>query len=54
MAYLYQLEDRGSSTLLKSEIGDFSLFKDGQMYYDASVELALNAKKLIKDIAENL
>ncbi|MCP3740337.1 hypothetical protein [Rossellomorea sp. BNER] len=54
IAYLYQLEDRGSSTLLKIEIGDFSLIKDGQMYYDASVEFASEAKKMIKDLAESL
>jgi uncharacterized protein YndB with AHSA1/START domain len=54
IAYLYQLEDRGSSTLLKIEIGDFSLIKDGQMYYDASVEFASEAKKVIKDLAESL
>lgn len=53
VAYLFQLEERNNSTLLKIEIGDFSLIKDGQMYYDASVDFALKAKKVIKDLAEN-
>ena len=53
MACLFQLEERNNSTLLKIKIGDFSLIKDGQMYYDASVEFALKAKKVIKDLAEN-
>lgn len=53
VAYLYQLEEHGKSTLLKIEIGDFSLIKNGQMYYEASVEFASNAKKIIKTLAEN-
>lgn len=53
VAYLFQLEERSNSTLLKIKIGDFSLIKDGQMYYDASVDFALKAKKVIKDLAEN-
>jgi uncharacterized protein YndB with AHSA1/START domain len=52
VAYLFQLENRGSQTLLKIEIGDFSLLNDGQMYYDASVEFAEQAKKMIKNLAE--
>lgn len=54
VAYLFQLEERNNRTLLNIEIGDFSLIKDGQMYYDASVEFALKAKKVIKDLAENI
>ncbi|WP_134702282.1 SRPBCC domain-containing protein [Ammoniphilus sp. YIM 78166] len=54
VAYLFQLEDRNGSTLLKVEIGDFSLIKNGQMYYDASVEFASKAKKVIKELAENI
>ncbi|MGJ9384203.1 SRPBCC family protein [Salipaludibacillus sp. CF4.18] len=53
VAYLYQLEDQNGSTLLKIEIGDFSLLKDGQKYYDASVEFASESKKVIKQLAEN-
>ena len=54
VTYLYQLEDLNGSTLLKIEIGDFSLLKDGQDYYDASVEFASESKKVIKELAENL
>ncbi|MEH6942004.1 SRPBCC domain-containing protein [Bacillus sp. JJ722] len=53
VAYLYQLEDRNGSTLLKIEIGDFSLIKNGQMYYDASVDFASKSKQVIKELAEN-
>ncbi|OLO37962.1 hypothetical protein BTR23_12430 [Alkalihalophilus pseudofirmus] len=53
ISYLYQLEKQGDSTLLMIEIGDFSLLKDGQMYYEASVEFAKNAKMVIKDLAES-
>ncbi|HZH59487.1 MAG TPA: SRPBCC domain-containing protein [Metabacillus sp.] len=52
VAYRYQLEKRGNQTLLKIEIGDFSLISNGQMYYDASVEFAANSKKVIKQLAE--
>ena len=54
VAYLYQLEDLNGSTSLKIKIGDFSLLKDGQDYYDASVEFASESKKVIKELAENL
>ncbi|WP_428909572.1 SRPBCC family protein [Niallia sp. Krafla_26] len=54
VAYRYQLEDLNGSTLLKMEIGDFSLLKNGQNYYDASVEFASEAKNVIKELAENL
>lgn len=54
VAYLYQLEDLHSNTLLKIIIGDFSLLKNGQDYYDASVEFAAKSKKVIKELAENL
>jgi uncharacterized protein YndB with AHSA1/START domain len=53
VAYKYQLEEKGGRTLLKIDIGDFSLIQNGQMYYDASVDFAANAKKIIKDLAEN-
>ncbi len=52
VAYLYQLEDLHGCTLLKIKIGDFSLIKDGQPYYDASVEFAAESKKVIKQLAE--
>src|SRR5690606_3131586 len=52
VVYRYQLVDQEEGTLLKIEIGDFSLLKDGQMYYDASVEFAKKAKNTIKDLAE--
>lgn len=52
VAYRYQLEKRGDQTLLKIEIGDFSLISNGQMYYDASVEFAANSKQVIKQLAE--
>ena len=54
VAYRYLLEERGSDTLLKIEIGDFSLIKNGQMYYDASVEFASNSKNVIKELAEDI
>ena len=54
VAYLYQLENLNGSTLLKIEIGDFSLLKNGQDYYDASVEFASESKNVIKELAENL
>lgn len=54
VAYLYQLEDRQGSTLLTIEIGDFSLLRNGQDYYDASVEFASESKKVIKELAEKL
>jgi len=52
VAYRYQLEKSGNQTLLKIEIGDFSLITNGQMYYDASVEFAANSKQVIKQLAE--
>ncbi|MED3785670.1 hypothetical protein P4576_00190 [Peribacillus frigoritolerans] len=54
VAYNYQLKEKGDSTLLKIEIGDFSLIKDGKMYYDASVEFASDSKQIIKKLSENL
>lgn len=54
VAYIYRLEDQNGSTLLKIEIGDFSLLENGQDYYDASVEFAAESKKVIKEIAESL
>ncbi|MEW5551348.1 SRPBCC domain-containing protein [Peribacillus frigoritolerans] len=54
VAYNYQLKEKGDSTLLRIEIGDFSLIKDGKMYYDASVEFASNSKQIIKKLSENL
>ncbi|GIN62271.1 hypothetical protein J27TS8_22640 [Robertmurraya siralis] len=54
VAYRYNLEERNGSTLLKIEIGDFSLIENGQMYYDASVEFASNSKHVIKGLAESL
>lgn len=54
VAYNYQLKDKDDSTLLRIEIGDFSLIKDGKMYNDASVEFPSNSKKIIKDLSENL
>ncbi|WP_226529388.1 SRPBCC family protein [Metabacillus niabensis] len=53
VAYRYQLEEKGNKTLLKFEIGDFSLLSNGQMYYDASMEFAQNSKQVIKQLAEN-
>lgn len=54
VAYNYQLKEKGDSTLLRIEIGDFSLIKDGKMYYDASVEFASHSKQIIKKLSENL
>ncbi|MEB2493795.1 SRPBCC domain-containing protein [Peribacillus frigoritolerans] len=54
VAYNYQLKEKGDSTLLRIEIGDFSLIKDGKMYYDASVEFASDSKQIIKKLSENL
>lgn len=53
VAYRYQLEDRNGNTLLKIEIGDFSLIKNGPMYYDASIDFASQSKQVIKELAEN-
>lgn len=53
IAYRYTLEEH-NGTLLKIEIGDFSLLKDGQNYYNASVEFATEAKQIIKKLAEEL
>lgn len=53
IAYLFQLEERGRSTLLKVRIGDFSLLKNGRNYYEASVEFSDKAKKMIKKLAES-
>ncbi|OIJ20818.1 hypothetical protein BKP45_08475 [Anaerobacillus alkalidiazotrophicus] len=52
LAYLYELEDKKGSTLLKISIGDFSLINDGQKFYCASVDFALEAKIAIKNLAE--
>ncbi|SHF95210.1 SRPBCC family protein [Ornithinibacillus halophilus] len=49
VAYRYFLEEHDGGTLLQIEIGNFSLIKNGQMYYDA-----VESKKVIKDLAENL
>jgi hypothetical protein len=54
VAYNYQLKEKGDSTLLRIEIGDFSLIKDGKMHYDASVEFASDSKQIIKKLSENL
>lgn len=54
VAYTYRLEKQGDYTLLKIEIGDFSLIKDGEMYYEASIEFANESKTVIKDLAENM
>lgn len=54
IAYTYTLEDHNGKTLLKIEIGDFSLLKDGKNYYDASVEFAADSKQIIKQLAEKL
>ncbi|WP_042148275.1 SRPBCC domain-containing protein [Paucisalibacillus sp. EB02] len=54
IAYLYQLEDSNGNTLLKIQIGDFSVLNSGQDYYDASVEFASESKKVIKELAEKL
>lgn len=53
VAYRYRLEDRNGQTLLKIEIGDFSLIEKGQMYFDASVEFAAESKRKIKELAED-
>lgn len=53
VAYHYKLEDLNGSTYLKIEIGDFSLIKNGQNYYDASVEFAAESKEIIKQLAED-
>lgn len=52
VAYRYRLEQRDSNTLLKIEIGDFSLLANGRDYYDASVEFAAVAKQTIKKLTE--
>lgn len=54
VAYRYLLEEQNGRTMLKIEIGDFALLKDGQDYYDASVEFAAKAKNVIQELAESL
>jgi uncharacterized protein YndB with AHSA1/START domain len=54
VAYYFNLQAKDDKTLLQIYIGDFSLIKDGQMYYDASIEFADNAKTTIKELAESL
>lgn len=54
VAYLYNLEEKEGQTLLTIEIGDFSLIKNGEMYYDASVEFATESKETIKALAEKM
>ncbi|WP_054711032.1 SRPBCC domain-containing protein [Bacillus sp. JCM 19041] len=54
VAYHYNLKAKDDKTFVTICIGDFSLIKDGQMYYDASVEFAENAKTTIKRLAESL
>lgn len=54
VAYIYQLEEKNSQTLLKISIGDFSLLEDGQKYYEASVEFAAESKNVIKNLAEKI
>lgn len=52
VAYRYRLEPQNSGTLLKMEIGDFSLLENGRDYYDASIEFAADSKQTIKKLAE--
>ncbi|MEY8734590.1 hypothetical protein AB9M92_20380 [Peribacillus frigoritolerans] len=54
VAYNYHLKDKGDSTMLRIEIGGFSLIRDGKMYYDTSVEFAFHSKQIIKKLSENL
>jgi uncharacterized protein YndB with AHSA1/START domain len=54
IAYLYELEESNGNTVLTIQIGDFSLLKNGQDYYDASVEFASESKKVMKELAESL
>lgn len=54
VAYHYKIEKQEQGTLLKIEIGDFTLIKHGQDYYDASVDFASTSKEIIKQLAENL
>lgn len=54
VAYHYNLIDKDNQTLLKIEIGDFSIIENGQMYYDASIEFAEVSKAEIKKLAESL
>ncbi|WP_332692165.1 SRPBCC family protein [Halalkalibacter lacteus] len=53
VAYVYHLEEQDGKTLLKMDIGDFSLIKNGKMYYNASVEFTKSAKRVIKELAES-
>lgn len=54
VAYRYVLEEANGGTVLKIEIGDFSLLEKGQDYYHASVEFASDSKQVIKKLAESL
>jgi len=54
IAYTYSLAAREGGTLLVIEIGDFSVLRRGQAFFDASREFADRAGAKIKALAEDL
>lgn len=53
IAYRYYLTEQDGGTLLRTEIGDFSVLPDGQDYYNSSEEFARTALEKIKNLSEN-
>lgn len=53
IAYAFTLSSQSGSTLLSLTIGDFASLPDGQNYYEASVEFAVNALNKIKELSES-
>lgn len=53
IGYRYYLSSEGDGTLLRIEIGDFSVLPDGNDYYGSSIEFAETALEKIKNLSEN-
>jgi uncharacterized protein YndB with AHSA1/START domain len=53
IGYRYYLFSEGDGTLLRIEIGDFSVLPDGNDYYGSSIEFAETALEKIKNLSEN-
>jgi len=53
IAYRYELVETNNGTLLKFEVGDFSVLPDGRDYYSSSEEFARIALEKIKNLSEN-
>lgn len=53
ISYTYRLTEMDGGTILRLDIGDFSVLPDGQDYYGSSLEFARTALEKIKKLAEN-